>query len=71
MKKAITIEGMSCEHCVKHVTEALKEISGVRNVEVNLSAGRAVIDADGELKDSDIKAAIDEVGYDVVNIDEA
>jgi copper ion binding protein len=71
MRKAISIEGMSCEHCVKHVTNALNELSGVENVDVNLSAGRAIIDYRGEIKDSDIKSAIDEAGYDVLTIEEA
>lgn len=71
MRKAITIEGMSCEHCVRHVTEALQELSGVKGVEVNLSAGRALIDTVGEVLDSDIKAAIKEAGYEVLNIEKA
>lgn len=71
MKKAINIEGMSCQHCVAHVTEALEGLSGVKNVEVNLSAGRAIIDTDGEVKDSNIRAAVDEAGYDVTTIEEA
>ena len=31
MKKKISIEGMSCSHCVNHVTNALSEIDGVKN----------------------------------------
>lgn len=71
MRKAITIEGMSCEHCVRHVTEALKELSGVENVEVNLSTGRAIIDTKGEVLDSSIRSAVEEVGYNVTGIVEA
>lgn len=70
-RKAINIEGMSCEHCVRHVIGALEELDGVKNVEVNLSAGRAIIEAEGEIKDSEIRAVIDEVGYTVLNIEEA
>lgn len=71
MRKAITIEGMSCEHCVRHVTEALTELNGVENVEVNLNPGRAIIETEGEVLDSDIRAAVDEVGYEVTGIQEA
>ncbi|ERI89977.1 putative copper chaperone CopZ [Clostridiales bacterium oral taxon 876 str. F0540] len=71
MKKAVNIEGMSCDHCVKHVTEALMGLNNIENVDVNLSAGRAVIETDGEVKDSDIKAAVDEAGYTVLNIEKA
>ena len=36
MKKKILIEGMSCEHCVAHVKDALEGIDGVASVLVNL-----------------------------------
>ncbi|MEG2018838.1 MAG: cation transporter, partial [Clostridium sp.] len=34
MKKKISIEGMSCGHCVNHVKEALSELPGVTSVDV-------------------------------------
>lgn len=71
MKKKVLIEGMSCGHCVKHVTEALSELNGVSNVAVNLEAKTALFDASADVKDEAIKAAIDEVGYEVVGIQEA
>lgn len=71
MRKAVTIEGMSCQHCVRHVTEALQELNGVKNVEVNLDTGRALIETEGEVLDSAIRSAIDDVGYEVTVIQEA
>ncbi|OLS01979.1 copper chaperone CopZ [Tissierella creatinophila DSM 6911] len=71
MKKKILIEGMSCGHCVKHVSEALSELNGVSNVDVNLEAKTALFDATSDVQDKDIKFAIDEVGYEVVGIQEA
>lgn len=68
MKKQINIEGMSCNHCVKHVTSALEEISGVKSVSVNLQGKNAVVEIDKEISDSDFKNAIEEAGYDVVSI---
>ena len=67
MKKQIKIEGMSCGHCVGHVQEALKEI-GFTQVEVNLQGKFAVAEVCHEIGDSEIKAAIEEAGYDVVEI---
>ena len=29
IKKKLSIEGMSCQHCVMHVANALKELEGV------------------------------------------
>lgn len=69
MKKKISIEGMSCEHCVNHVTTALKELSGVSKVEVNLAAKNAIIEASQEISEENIKAAIDEAGYEVTKIE--
>ncbi|MFA9376486.1 MAG: heavy-metal-associated domain-containing protein [Lachnotalea sp.] len=69
MKKKILIEGMSCEHCVNHVTAALKELSGVSGVEVNLTAKNAMIEADRVISDEEIKASIDEAGYEVIGIE--
>lgn len=70
MAKKLLIEGMSCGHCVNHATEALSELPGVSNVKVSLETKSAVIDATSDVKDEDIKAAIDEVGYEVVGIEE-
>jgi len=69
MKKRILIEGMSCEHCVRHVKEALSELAGVTGVRVDLAAKTAVIEASAEVKDEDIKFAIEDAGYEVKAID--
>lgn len=66
--KKITIEGMSCEHCVAHVKEALEGI-GAANVSVDLEGGYAVCDTDKS--DSELKAAVEDEGYDVTGISEA
>ncbi|MGL4336282.1 MAG: heavy-metal-associated domain-containing protein [Turicibacter sp.] len=66
MEKKLLIEGMSCQHCVSHVKEALLELSGVSSVEVNLEGKFAVIETscDNEL----LRATIDEAGYDLKEI---
>lgn len=69
MKKKILIEGMSCGHCVNHAREALSELNGVTNVEVDLATKLAIIETSVDVKDEDIKFAIEDVGYDVVGID--
>jgi copper chaperone len=67
MKKKILIEGMSCKNCVAHVKNALEELAGVSEVEVNLEGKYAVV----ETTESDdvLKDTIEEEGYDVVGID--
>ncbi|MDR0663443.1 MAG: cation transporter [Spirochaetaceae bacterium] len=65
MKTTLSIEGMTCEHCVKHVTEALQGVPGVKKAKVNLKVGKADIDhADGVNVDA-LKAAVLEAGYKV------
>lgn len=39
----LCIEGMSCEHCVKRVTDALKSIKGVKKAIVDLEAKSAEV----------------------------
>lgn len=69
MKKNILIEGMSCQHCVNHVTTALKELSGVSKVEVNLNEKNAIIEVNRVISDEEISASLVEVGYEVVGIE--
>lgn len=60
--RTLTIEGMSCGHCVKAVTMALHAVPGVDVKDVRV--GQAVIDADATLVTRDqLAAAIDEAGF--------
>jgi copper chaperone len=66
-KATIKVDGMSCEHCVKAVTEAAGELPGVGGVKVSLEAGTAEVGYDPAKVSLDaIKAAIEDQGYDVV-----
>ena len=67
MKKKILIEGMKCEHCVGHVKNALEGLDGVTSVEVSLENTCAIVETTEE--DEVLKDAIEEEGYDVVNIE--
>jgi copper chaperone CopZ len=67
VKKTLSIEGMSCGHCVNHVKNALTEVAGVESAEVDLGAKRAVVSG-GALDDAALKAAVAEAGYEVVAI---
>ncbi len=66
MKTILNIEGMSCEHCVKHVKEALEEMAGVHKALVNLEQKTATVEHDESVAIADMRAAIEEVGYEVV-----
>lgn len=68
MKKKILVEGMSCSHCVNHVTDALKEI-GAKDISVNLDKKLATADIGDDITDEAIKVAIEDFGYKVVGIE--
>lgn len=70
MKKKIYIEGMTCEHCLNRVKNTLNEIDNIKNVEVNLSEGYALIESDREIENSVLVDAIDEAGYDVIKTED-
>lgn len=68
MKKKILIEGMSCQHCVGHVKEALEGLDKVTSVEVSLENKWAIVETTNS--DDELKETIEEEGYDVVKIEE-
>ena len=68
MNKKIIIQGMSCKNCVTHITEALEELENVTEAEVNLEGGFALVETDGD--NEELKEAIEDAGYDVVEIEE-
>jgi copper chaperone len=70
MKKKINIEGMSCNHCVMHVKNALSEVEGVKLVEVNLQGKYAIVEFEGTT-DEALKFAVEDAGYEVISIEEA
>ena len=58
----LKIEGMSCANCVAHVTKTLQGVPGVRSADVQLEAGRALV----QHENADVPAmlaALDEAGY--------
>ncbi len=62
MKKLLTIEGMSCGHCVMHVRSALEEVPGVSSVEVDLLKKSAMVEGEA-LNDGVLNAAVVGAGY--------
>lgn len=67
MKKKILIGGMKCNNCVAHVTEALTELDNSKGIEVNLDEKYAMLET--SVQDEVIKDKIEDIGYDVVKIE--
>ena len=58
----LSVQGMTCKHCVMAVEKALQKIPGVQRVLVDLDAATARVEGEGLLPDPLIHA-IEEEGY--------
>ena len=62
----LTIQGMSCGHCVMHVKKALGKVNGL-NIE-SVEIGKAVVTFDETVvTKAHLAKAIEEVGYKLVS----
>jgi len=60
------VQGMTCAHCVRSVTEEIGEVDGVTAVSVDLEAGTAVVSGDADPEA--VRAAVVEAGYQVTGV---
>jgi len=63
---SISIEGMSCQHCVMAVKKALDALGGVQGSDVEVGSATVRFD-ESALKAGDIEAAIVNAGYRIKN----
>ena len=59
----LTVTGMTCDHCVRHVTDSVTKVAGVHSVNVKLAEGIAVIESDTSLDLQVVKDAVVAAGY--------
>jgi copper chaperone len=57
----LRVNGMTCNHCVSHVTQALQAVAGVTAAQVSLERGEAVVE--GEADAQQLVAAVKAAGY--------
>ena len=63
--QTLTIEGMSCGHCVMHVKKELSKVSTVKDVQI----GTALVEMDETTTtQDDLKKAVSTAGYTVTSI---
>ncbi|MEW6322459.1 MAG: heavy-metal-associated domain-containing protein [Acidobacteriota bacterium] len=61
----LTISGMSCDACVRHVTRVIQGLPGVRRVAVDLRERRATVECQSGAADgAALIAAVRNAGYD-------
>ncbi len=68
MKKIISVEGMSCEHCVAAVKSALEKLDGVKAAKVDLKKKTATVKLSDSVADEVLKAAVTEAGFTSVSV---
>jgi copper chaperone len=64
-----TVRGMTCGHCVNAVTEELLTVMGVTDVAIDLVEGgdsTVSVTSTEPLGIDQVKAAVDEAGYELV-----
>ncbi|EEG30739.1 heavy metal-associated domain protein [[Clostridium] methylpentosum DSM 5476] len=64
----VFINGMSCEHCVNRVKQALEAIGGLSAVRVDLNGRCATFE--GKASNAALISAIEEIGFEVSKIED-
>ncbi|HLL61660.1 MAG TPA: heavy metal-associated domain-containing protein [Propionibacteriaceae bacterium] len=57
------VTGMTCDHCVRAVTEEVSALDGVDDVAVDLTSGRLTVTSSSDVPYASVAAAVDEAGY--------
>jgi copper ion binding protein len=64
METKLSVEGMTCQHCVKRVAKIIEKAPGVSNVQVNLENKEAIFTCDETATNVDeIIGAINDFGF--------
>jgi copper ion binding protein len=61
------VSGMTCDHCVRSVTDEVGALPGVERVAVDLATGAVSVTSRVALDVDAVRAAVDEAGYDLVS----
>jgi copper chaperone len=59
----LKVSGMTCDHCVRTITEAVRSVPGVQDVAVDLAGGMVTVA--GTPDERAVRDAITEEGYTV------
>jgi copper ion binding protein len=61
------VDGMTCDHCVRAVTQEIGALPGVHEVTVDLPTGQVTVQSDRDLTHQELSTAVDEAGYELVS----
>ena len=68
MKQTVQLENLSCQHCVKHVTQHFLSMEGVSDMTVDLDKQTAEIITERPLTVEDYQAALSKTIYKVLGV---
>ena len=58
-----TVNGMTCAHCERAITQEISAVEGVASVTVDVASGTVTVTATQPVDRADIASAVDEAGY--------
>lgn len=61
----ITVDGMTCGHCVAAVQTEVGKVDGVTDVAVDLTSGQVTVVSDTTPDPAALREAVEEAGYEV------
>jgi copper chaperone CopZ len=63
-KVELKIDGMTCQGCARSVEKKLSAVGGVGSAQVDLGAGKAVVEFDNAVANpSQLMAAVEQIGF--------
>ena len=66
MNKILNVNGITCEHCVDTIKEAVGILVGVLRVDVDIGQKKVIVEFDEKLaKPEDLIDKIEEIGFEV------
>ncbi len=58
-----SVNGMTCDHCVRAVQSEVGKVPGVASVSVDLGSGRVTVVSEQPVDTAAVRAAVEEAGY--------
>ena len=65
------IEGMHCSSCALNIEKSLKKVKGVKNATASVLMKKAIVEADDDSKEEDMKKAVVQAGYKAISLEKA
>ena len=62
-QQTYTVVGMTCDHCARSVTQEVRAVDGVTDVQVDLGTGHVNVTAIQVGPVAAVQAAVEEAGY--------